>query len=72
MKMTSTEINRLFAHFLLYSKNICFSILLWELFPFEAMDPHGRDHMAVGFTTTYAISAYRHCATEAIINQSIN
>ena len=21
---------------------------------------HGRDHMVVGFTTTYAISAYRH------------
>ena len=24
------------------------------------VDSRGRDHMVVGFTTTYAISAYRH------------
>ena len=25
---------------------------------------HGRDRMVVGFTTTFAISAYRHCSCE--------
>ena len=27
---------------------------------FEGWGCHGRDHMVVGFTTTYAISAYHH------------
>ena len=28
------------------------------LFTFQLTDRHGRDRMVVGFTTTYAISAY--------------
>jgi hypothetical protein len=29
-------------------------------YQFEKFDRHGRDRMVVGFTTTYAISAYHH------------
>jgi hypothetical protein len=36
------------------------STLLTILFIFMNRDRRGRDRMVVGFTTTYAISAYHH------------
>ena len=38
--------------------------LLWQAFFFRQSSCRRRDRMVVGFTTTYSISAYRHCRCE--------
>ena len=36
----------------------------YSLVPTDVRGGRGRDHMVVGVTTTYAISAYHHCCCE--------
>ena len=46
-----------------YSNIHCRGIFFLKLFA-NCRGCHGRDHMVVGFTTTYAISAYHHLSCE--------
>ena len=46
-----------------YSNIHCRGIFFLKLFA-NCRDCHGRDHMVVGLTTTYAISAYHHLSCE--------
>ena len=43
-------------------KNMWFLLILWTTLVFKAIwGCRGQDSMVVGFTTTYAVSAYHHC-----------
>jgi len=47
-----------------HSTNICSTKSSSVLTISYTRDSCGRDRMVVGFTTTYAISAYHHCSCE--------
>ena len=46
-------------HFVIIS-NVYFYRYLWKLIHIYYRGHRGRDRMVIGFTTTYAISAYHH------------
>ena len=53
--------------------DICNSFIKWDFLYDSDRDRHGRDRIVVGFTTTYAISAYHHerCEFESCLWRAV-
>ena len=73
LKYRQNAFNLIYCCKFILLTDICNSFIKWDFLYDSDRDRHGRDRIVVGFTTTYAISAYHHerCEIESCLWRAV-